>query len=103
FALLISSALAHRLSAILVVFVFALSLATLSRISWLGLAKRGWAPALFFSGAIALPAVFITPGRVLYRLPALDWPVTAPGGSRAGKRRLRSRCCSSCPRPGRGS
>jgi energy-coupling factor transporter transmembrane protein EcfT len=32
-----------------------------------------------FTGAIALPAIFITPGQVLYRLPLLGWPITAQG------------------------
>jgi cobalt/nickel transport system permease protein len=78
-ALLISSTFAHRLWVIFGVFCVALGLALFSRISFPVLAKRGWAPALFFSGLVALPAVFITPGRILYRLPAFDWPVTAQG------------------------
>jgi cobalt ECF transporter T component CbiQ len=77
--LLLSSALAHRLSVILGVFGFALILALLSRISWRLLAKRGWAGALLFSGSIALPAVFLTPGQIIFRLPLFDWPVTAQG------------------------
>jgi len=77
--LLLSSALAHRLSVVLGVFGVALILAPLSRISWRVLAKRGWAGALLFSGPIALPAVFLTPGRIIFRLPLFDWPVTAPG------------------------
>jgi len=77
--LLVSSALAHRLSVVLGVFGVALILALLSRISWLVLAKRGWAGALLFSGSIALPAVFLTPGRIIFRLPLFDWPVTEPG------------------------
>ncbi|MBO0725352.1 MAG: hypothetical protein J2P52_07110, partial [Blastocatellia bacterium] len=43
--LLLSSALAHRLSVILGVFGVALILALPSRISWPVLAKRGWAGA----------------------------------------------------------
>ena len=38
-----------------------------------------WLGALGFTGAIAVPAIFLTPGRVLYRLPGLSWPVTAQG------------------------
>jgi len=76
---LVSSALAHRLSTILGVFGAALILALLSRISLRRLAKRGWAGALLFSGSIALPAVFLTPGRIIFRLPFLDWPVTTQG------------------------
>lgn len=78
-SLLVSSALAHRLSVVLGVFGVALVLALLSRISLLGLAKRGWAGALLFSGSIALPAIFLTPGRIIFRLPLFDWPVSAQG------------------------
>lgn len=78
-ALLISAALSHRLSIILGIFTVAIILALLSRVSLLTLAKRGWVGALLFSGMIALPAAFITPGRVIGRLPLLDWPVTAQG------------------------
>jgi cobalt/nickel transport system permease protein len=77
--LLISSALAHNISAVLGVFGVALTLAPLSRISWLALAKRGWAGALLFSGPVAAPAVFLTPGRIIFRLPLFDWPATAQG------------------------
>ena len=42
-----------------------------SRVSWIG--------ALAFTGAIAVPALFLTPGVALYRVPGLDWPVTAQG------------------------
>ena len=34
---------------------------------------------LFFTGVIALPAIFVTPGEVWFRLPLLDWPVTVQG------------------------
>ncbi|MBO0856924.1 MAG: cobalt ECF transporter T component CbiQ [Chloracidobacterium sp.] len=77
--LLVSSALAHRLLVILDVFGVALILALLSRISWRMLAKWGWASALVFSGPLALPAVFLTPGRIIFRLPLFSWPVTAQG------------------------
>jgi len=38
-----------------------------------------WLPALSFSGLIAVPAVFTIAGTVVYRLPALGWPVTEQG------------------------
>src|SRR5262249_46777740 len=77
--LLVSSALSRRLSVVLGVFGVALILALLSRISWRALAKRGWAGALLFSGPVALPAGFLTPGRIIFRLPLFDWPVTSQG------------------------
>jgi cobalt ECF transporter T component CbiQ len=38
-----------------------------------------WLGVLLFTGTIALPAIFITPGEVLFRLPLLNWPVTLQG------------------------
>ena len=38
-----------------------------------------WVGALLFTGMLALPAIFITPGQVVYRLPLLGWPITSQG------------------------
>lgn len=38
-----------------------------------------WTGVLLFSGVIALPALFLTPGEAVYRLPLLEWTVTRPG------------------------
>ena len=78
-ALIVAAALSHRLPVILGIFAGSLALARLSQISWATLAKRGWVGALFFTGTIALPAIFITPGAAIYRVPGLGWPVTAQG------------------------
>ena len=43
------------------------------------LATRVWLAVLLFTGMIALPAVFLTPGEPLARLPVLQWPVTWQG------------------------
>jgi cobalt/nickel transport system permease protein len=78
-ALLIAVAAARTLSVILAVFVVALGLALLSRVPLLTLATRVWIGALMFTGLIALPSAFITPGHVLLRLPLCGWSVTAQG------------------------
>ncbi|MDQ2731895.1 MAG: cobalt ECF transporter T component CbiQ [Armatimonadota bacterium] len=78
-ALIIAAALAHNAYVILGVFTIAVALALLSRVSLLTLATREWLGVFVFTGSIALPAVFITPGKVIYRLPELGWPVTAQG------------------------
>jgi cobalt ECF transporter T component CbiQ len=78
-ALVIVSAMAHRLWVIGAVFAVALSMAVMSRVSLGILAKRVWVAILLFTGVIALPAPFIVPGREVARLPLLDWPVTAQG------------------------
>jgi len=79
FTLIIAAATAHKLWVIGAVFAIALALAASSRVSLLLLGKRVWIPVLFFTGIIALPAPFVIPGRVVWRLPGLGWPVTAQG------------------------
>ena len=78
-ALIVAAALARNIVVILALFAVALALALLSRVPFRTLATRVWISALLFTGAIALPAIFITPGQVLYRLPLLGWPITAQG------------------------
>src|SRR5208337_4793352 len=77
--LIIAAATAHKLWVIGAVFAIALSLAASSRVSPLPLAKRVWIPVLLFTGIIALPTPFVIPGRVVWRLPVLGWPLTAQG------------------------
>ncbi len=43
------------------------------------LATRVWIGVFVFTGCIALPAIFTTPGIVIWRLPLLSWPVTSQG------------------------
>ena len=78
-ALVVATALAHNIVVIAGLFAVALALALLSRVPIRTLAARVWIGALLFTGMIALPALFITPGRALYRLPLLGWPITAQG------------------------
>lgn len=72
--LIVAVAATHSLSAIAAVFLLAALLALASRVSAADLTKWVWTPALFFSGLIALPAIFLTPGDRLHGL-----PVTAQG------------------------
>ncbi|MGA2182940.1 MAG: cobalt ECF transporter T component CbiQ [Bryobacteraceae bacterium] len=78
-ALILASALATRLWVIAAVFALAVLLATLSLISVRMLAARVWTGALLFTGAIAVPALFLTPGAPVFRLPGVQWAVTAQG------------------------
>ncbi|HEY9141597.1 MAG TPA: cobalt ECF transporter T component CbiQ [Bryobacteraceae bacterium] len=89
FALILATALATRLWVIAAIFALAALLAALSRISIRLLASRVWIPALAFTGAIAVPALFLTPGDGLYRVPGLNWTVTAQGLTTAGYLLLR--------------
>lgn len=77
--LLIDAALARNLFVIVGIFGVGLTLALLSRVPIRTLVTRAWLGALLFTGVIALPSIFITPGRVFYHLPLLNWPVTAQG------------------------
>lgn len=76
-ALVVAAAAARNLPAIAALFALALLLATLSRLRLARLAGWVWTPVLFFTGAIAVPAIFITPGRALAALGPLT--VTAQG------------------------
>jgi cobalt/nickel transport system permease protein len=77
--LLVDAALSRDLLGLATAFGIGLMLALASRIPLSRLAKGPWLGALIFTGAIALPAIFITPGRAVWRLPLFGWPVTEQG------------------------
>jgi cobalt ECF transporter T component CbiQ len=77
--LIVATAAARRLEVIGAVFAAASILAVSSRVPLRTLVFRVWAGAFAFTGLIALPALFFTPGRPIGRLPALGWAVTAQG------------------------
>jgi cobalt ECF transporter T component CbiQ len=78
-ALVVAAALARNILVILALFGLALVLALLSRVPLRTLATRVWVGALLFTGTIAFPAIFITPGQAIARVPLLGWPITAQG------------------------
>jgi cobalt ECF transporter T component CbiQ len=78
-ALVVASAMAHRLWVIGAIFALAVAMAVASGVSLGTLARRVWIAVLMFTGVIALPAPFIVPGREVWRLPGVGWPVTAQG------------------------
>ena len=77
--LIVAAATARSLVVIVTLFGVALALALLSHVPIRRLATRVWIGVLFFTGSIALPAIFITPGAALVHLPLLHWPITAQG------------------------
>lgn len=83
-ALVLPVAAARRFSVIGVLFGLALVLAALSHVSFGVLLKRVWIAVLLFTGVIALPAPFVTPGRAVYHLPWVQWTITAQGLASAG-------------------
>ena len=78
-ALILSAVFVHRLSILAAIFGIAILLAAFSHISLRLLARRIWIPVLAFTGVIAVPALFLVPGKVLYQIPLAGWSVTLPG------------------------
>ena len=63
--LVVVVAASHALWVLGAMFAFSLVLAVASRVSLRKLSGWVWMPVLFLTGAIALPALFLTPGRVV--------------------------------------
>lgn len=78
-ALLIVAIAARGVAGTITVFGIALALAQASRVPWRLLAGRAWLAVFLFTGVIAFPAIFMTPGHALWRVPWFDWPVTDHG------------------------
>jgi cobalt/nickel transport system permease protein len=89
-ALILASAMAAKLWVIAAVLLAAIILAALSFLSIWMIATRVWFATMTFSAAFAVPALFLTPGTVIYTLPALLWTVTSQGITTAGFLILRS-------------
>ncbi len=64
-ALVIAVVLSRRIAVVAVLFGVAIALALVSRVSLLTLATRVWLIVLGFTGVIAIPALFTTPGRTV--------------------------------------
>jgi cobalt ECF transporter T component CbiQ len=77
-ALLIGVSLSHSLIIIAVVYLLATLLAVLSAIPADFFIKRVWLVLPFFTGLVVLPALFITPGPPLIRIP-LGLTITRTG------------------------
>ncbi len=78
-ALVVSVILCRRPEAIAAIFVVAVALAVASRVSLASLAKRVWLVVLGFSGVIAVPALFLTPGEPLVTARALHLSISVQG------------------------
>ena len=82
--LIVATVSVRPLSVVAALFLTATGLAVFSRVPWRVLMFRVWVGVLAFTGLMALPAVFLTPGPVLGVLPGLGWAITAPGLRTAG-------------------
>lgn len=78
-ALILTATMARNLFTIIFIFAAAILLAVLSRVPLRTLAFRTWLSVLTFTGTIAIPVIFITPGKAIFRLPFLNWTITEQG------------------------
>jgi cobalt/nickel transport system permease protein len=74
-------AASHRLLVIAGILVAACALAKASRITADCLARLVWIPVVFFTGVIALPAIFLTPGQPVFTVATIH--LTAQGSRAA--------------------
>jgi cobalt ECF transporter T component CbiQ len=81
-ALVVAAALSRNMAVLGALFGLAVALALASRLSLLELAKRVWLVAFAFTFLIAAPALFLTPGEAVYRLPG-GLAITAQGARSA--------------------
>jgi cobalt/nickel transport system permease protein len=79
FALMAAVALSHRLEVNVALLLVGLALVALSQVRLLALVSGAWLVAVSLSLTLALPALFLTPGPGLARLPLVGWEVTSTG------------------------
>ena len=78
-SLIVASVAARRLPVVALLWLGATALAVSSHVPWRVLLVRVWVGVLVFTGLLALPSVFLTPGAAIGALPGWSWQVTAPG------------------------
>ena len=77
--LILAAALSTRLWVVGAIFCLALALALLSALSISTVMVPVWLSALSFTGIMALPAIFVTPGNPVIYLDFPGWSITAQG------------------------
>ena len=77
--LIVAAVLSRRLIVIAGLLLFAVLIAIASRIKMITLAKRVWLIIFGFTGLMALPALFVTPGEPAQRLPLVSLTITGQG------------------------
>jgi cobalt ECF transporter T component CbiQ len=77
--LVIAVVLSRRIAAVAGILAVAIFLAIMSRVSIASLAKRVWLVIFGFTGLIALPALFVTPGTPLLGAAGAHWTITEQG------------------------
>jgi cobalt ECF transporter T component CbiQ len=79
FVMVLAVTLSRRLAVVLALFLLAVIIAVFSRVSIGFLARRIWLAVLVFTGVIALPAIFITPGNPITAFANASLRITAQG------------------------
>jgi cobalt/nickel transport system permease protein len=77
--LVIAVVMTWRISVLAGLFLVAVAIAVMSHVPLLSLAKRVWLVVFAFTGLIAVPALFLTPGHPILTLPVGSLGITAPG------------------------
>jgi cobalt/nickel transport system permease protein len=77
--LVVAVVLCRNLMLIGTLFLLAILLAIASQVSLATLFKRVWLVILGFTGLIAIPALFITPGNPIFNMPAIHLSISAQG------------------------
>lgn len=77
--LVVAAVASHSLAVTGALLAFASGLAWASQISLWSVVLHVWIGVLLFTGIIALPAIFITPGPEVWRLPWFNWAVSMQG------------------------
>jgi cobalt/nickel transport system permease protein len=83
-ALVFAVVLARNAATIAAIFAVALVAAVGSRVKLSTLAAGVWIQAFIFTGALAFPALVMTPGRPVVSAPPLPWSITEQGLTTAG-------------------
>ncbi len=79
FAMVVATVLSRRIAVVGALFVLAVMIAILSKVGIGMLGKRVWLVVLGFTGVIALPAIFVTPGDPVAALSGGPFHVTVQG------------------------
>lgn len=78
-ALIIAATATRSLTTLAILLATAVLMALASRIPIARLAWQVWLGVLLFTGALALPAIFLVQGDAIAQLPLTGWTVTAQG------------------------
>lgn len=87
--LVIAVVLSRRIAVVAGILSGAILLAMMSRVSIASLFKRAWLIVFGFTGLIALPALFVTPGTPIFGNRSSPWTITEQGLRTAGMLILR--------------